>query len=53
MIFGYTGRQDYIDSKGNAWKPATEWVIRSGYGTDTVEKAWWTTSAKHVYRQNN
>jgi hypothetical protein len=42
MIFGYTGRQDYIDSKGNAWKPATEWVIRSGYGTDTVEKAWWT-----------
>jgi hypothetical protein len=42
MIFGFTGRQDYIDSKGNAWKPATEWVIRTGYGTDTVEKAWWT-----------
>jgi hypothetical protein len=42
MIFGYTSRQDYIDSKGNAWKPATEWVIQTGYGTDTVEKAWWT-----------
>jgi hypothetical protein len=42
MIFGYTGRQDYIDTKGNAWKPATEWVIRSGYGTDTIEKSWWT-----------
>ena len=42
MIFGYTGRTDYVDSKGNAWKPATEWVIRSGYGNDTVDKAWWT-----------
>lgn len=42
MIFGYTGRHDYIDTKGNAWKPATEWVIRTGYGTDTVEKSWWT-----------
>ncbi len=42
MIFGYPERQDYIDSSGNAWRPATEWVIRSGYGKDTVEKAWWT-----------
>ncbi|MFA5292321.1 MAG: malectin domain-containing carbohydrate-binding protein [Phycisphaerae bacterium] len=42
MIFGYPLRQDYIDSKGNAWRPATEWVIRSGYGTDTVQQAWWT-----------
>ncbi len=42
MIFGYPLRQDYIDSKGNAWRPATEWIIRSGYGNDTVEKAWWT-----------
>lgn len=42
MIFGYPLRTDYIDSKGNAWRPATEWVIRSGYGKDTVQESWWT-----------
>lgn len=42
MIFGYPDRTDYIDSRGNAWRPATEWVVRTGYGKDTVEKAWWT-----------
>jgi hypothetical protein len=42
MIFGFPERQDYIDSNGNAWRPATEWVIRSGYGKDTVDNAWWT-----------
>jgi hypothetical protein len=42
MIFGFTGRRDHLDSKGNAWRPATEWVIRSGYGTDSVEEALWT-----------
>ncbi|MEN6429178.1 MAG: malectin domain-containing carbohydrate-binding protein [Phycisphaerales bacterium] len=42
MIFGYTDRSDYIDSRGHAWKPATEWVIRTGYGTDTVAESWWT-----------
>ncbi|MBN1852957.1 MAG: hypothetical protein JW829_09545 [Pirellulales bacterium] len=42
MIFGYPGRQDYIDCHGQAWRPATEWIIRSGYGNDTVEQAWWT-----------
>ncbi|OHB48679.1 MAG: hypothetical protein A2Y10_03025 [Planctomycetes bacterium GWF2_41_51] len=42
MIFGYPLRTDYIDSKGNAWRPATEWVIRSGYGKDTVADSWWT-----------
>jgi len=25
-----------------AWRPATEWIIRSGFGKDTVGKAWWT-----------
>ncbi len=43
MVFGYTGRKDIEDSKGNLWRPATEWVIRSGFSMDTVEKAWWTT----------
>lgn len=42
MIFGYPERKDYIDSKGHPWRPATEWIIRSGYGNDTVEKSWWT-----------
>ncbi len=42
MIFGYPYRTDYIDRQGNAWRPATEWVIRSGYGKDTVAESWWT-----------
>ncbi|HEY0868076.1 MAG TPA: hypothetical protein VGE01_11890, partial [Fimbriimonas sp.] len=42
MIFGYTGREDFVDSRGNRWKPATEWVVRTGFATDTIEKAWWT-----------
>ncbi len=42
MIFGYPLREDYIDSNGNAWRPATEWVTRSGYGRDVVKEAWWT-----------
>jgi hypothetical protein len=41
FIFGYTGRQDYIDSKGQAWRPATEWVTRLGFGVDTVARCWW------------
>jgi hypothetical protein len=42
MIFGYPHNRDYVDSKGHGWRPATEWVIRSGYGKDTVREAWWT-----------
>jgi hypothetical protein len=41
LIFGYTGRQDYIDSNGNAWRPGTEFVTRLGFGVDTVAKCWW------------
>lgn len=41
LIFGYTGRQDYIDSKGRAWRPGTEFVTRLGFGADTVAKCWW------------
>jgi hypothetical protein len=41
MIFGYTGRQDYRDSTGNEWRPGCEFVVRSGDGTDSIEKAWW------------
>ena len=39
MIFGYTGRKDYVDSKGNAWRPGLEYVIPMGYGVDTLLKA--------------
>ncbi|UCD28421.1 MAG: hypothetical protein JSV03_15270 [Planctomycetota bacterium] len=41
FIFGYTGRKDYVDSVGNAWKPGTEFVIRTRQG-DTVVASWWT-----------
>jgi hypothetical protein len=43
LIFGYTGRKDYVDSKGNAWRPGTEFVTRQGFGVDTVAKCWWRT----------
>ena len=42
MIFGYTGRTDYKDSQGNAWRPASEFVVRSGYGRDVMKDALWT-----------
>ena len=41
LIFGYTGRHDYVDSKGNAWRPGTEFVTRLGFGADTVARCWW------------
>jgi len=42
MIFGYAGRTDYVDSAGNAWRPATEFVTRTGHMTDSVLASWWT-----------
>ena len=42
LVFGYTGRQDYMDSNGNAWRPGTEFVTRLGFGADTVARCWWT-----------
>jgi hypothetical protein len=43
MIFGYKSRTDYVDRHGHAWRPGTEFVVRSGIDTDSVAKAWWTT----------
>jgi hypothetical protein len=43
LIFGYTGREDYIDSEGQAWRPGTEFITRTGFGVDTVAKTWWIT----------
>jgi hypothetical protein len=41
LIFGYTGREDYLDSNGHAWRPGTELVTRLGFGVDTVARTWW------------
>lgn len=42
MIFGFTGRKDYVGSEGENWRPGTEFVIRSGYGSDSVVKSLYT-----------
>jgi Malectin domain len=42
MIFGYGGRVDYVDSSGNAWRPATELIARTGHLSDAVAQTWWT-----------
>ena len=42
LIFGYTGRDDYIDSHGDTWRPGTEFIVRTGDMTDAVAKTWWT-----------
>ncbi len=42
LIFGYTGRRDYVDSAGNAWRPGAELIVRTGHLTDAVAKTWWT-----------
>ena len=31
----------YIDSKGDAWRPGTEFVARVGPDADTVAQCWW------------
>jgi hypothetical protein len=41
-IMGFAGRDDYIDSEGNAWRPATELVTRTGANGDSVAAHWWT-----------
>jgi hypothetical protein len=43
IIFGYTGRKDYLDSEGHAWRPGTEFVARLGFGADTVARTWWVS----------
>ncbi len=42
MILGYTSREDYVDSSGNTWRPGTEWIVRTGGGTDPIPTNWWT-----------
>lgn len=42
MIFGYPGRTDYVDSRGQSWRPATELVTRLAHMADSVAQTWWT-----------
>ncbi|MFB3826602.1 MAG: malectin domain-containing carbohydrate-binding protein [Bryobacteraceae bacterium] len=42
FLFGYTGRQDYVDSQGNPWRPGAEVVARTGRSVDPVARTWWT-----------
>jgi hypothetical protein len=42
-VFGYSGREDLKDSAGNLWRPATEWIVRTGTMTDSVAATWWAT----------
>ncbi|MBC7327506.1 hypothetical protein H5T87_05255 [bacterium] len=46
-IFGYPKRQDYVDSRENSWRPATEFVVRAGHLADVVKLAWWTEPRAH------
>jgi len=39
MIFGYTRRKDYVDSKGNTWRPGLEYVSPWDMAVDTLLKA--------------
>jgi hypothetical protein len=40
-IFGYTKRKDYVDSQGNAWRPASEYVVRLRPLADLEPLACW------------
>jgi hypothetical protein len=42
VIFGYVGRNDYVDSKGCVWRPATEFTLRIARLADLVPIAFWT-----------
>ncbi|MBN1909103.1 MAG: hypothetical protein JW818_05135, partial [Pirellulales bacterium] len=42
VILGYKNRTDYVDSQGNAWRPATELVMRLSKRADLVPIAFWT-----------
>jgi hypothetical protein len=43
MIFGCESRTDYVDRHAHAWRPGTEFVVRTGIDTDSVARTWWTT----------
>ena len=42
VIFGYMGRHDHVDSQGQSWRPATEFVLRLRTMADLVPISLWT-----------
>jgi hypothetical protein len=42
MIFGYTGRTDYVDAAGERWRPGSEFIVPAGADVDSVAASWWT-----------
>jgi hypothetical protein len=53
-VFGYPERTDYVDSRGNTWRPATEVVTRSKDGGDSVAESWWTQRRRlHIANTDN
>ncbi len=52
MVFGYTGRVDYVDSQGHSWRPGTEFVIRAR-GADAVAASWYLQPRQMVIDGTN
>lgn len=48
IIFGYTKRQDYKDTKGHLWRPATEVVTRLTRFGDTVKECWMPETKNNI-----
>ncbi|MEO8764172.1 MAG: malectin domain-containing carbohydrate-binding protein [Ginsengibacter sp.] len=48
MIFGYTKREDYRDSKGNFWRPATEVVTPLSKRQDPVAQCWMKETMNNI-----
>jgi hypothetical protein len=49
VILGYVARQDHVDSAGQSWRPATEFILRIRTLADLVPVALWTEArAKQV-----
>lgn len=44
VIFGYVGRRDHLDSAGNKWRPATEFILRLRTLADLVPLSFWSES---------
>jgi len=43
FLFGYTEREDFVDSNGHKWRPGAEFIARSQRLSDSVDDTWWTT----------
>jgi len=48
VILGYGGRSDYVDTDGNAWRSATEVVVRLAALADVVKECWWEAPRCHT-----